>query len=113
MYICNDCKAVFNEPSGCPNFEMWGSASVLESVDGVCPECHSDDLNEAKICCICEKGFAEDELEHIDGGYYEDKEDRHICKACLKKISDEYDAWRLQHSVTEIGIIDALMEGQI
>lgn len=65
MYICVDCRAVFDEYDVSRWTEhvgeFWGD-SAYEDRSG-CPYCGGDYV-EAEMCEKCEEYFAEDELEY-------------------------------------------------
>ena len=53
MYICDNCKHIFEEPAEQYDFtsECWG-APVTHSVN-VCPNCGSDEIDEMDKCDVC------------------------------------------------------------
>lgn len=65
MYICNKCGTTFSEPEvehGYMNCEYWGAKCYMDDSTEVCPECHSEDFEEAEQCEWCGEWFSQDEL---------------------------------------------------
>lgn len=68
MYCCEDCGAVFDEPSFVPGRDMCPD-------EWVCPVCGQTwDAEEAQMCNLC-------------GGYHHpnDMASEHCCKACARE----------------------------
>lgn len=81
MYVCNDCKSVFDEDDAVSKSEdvgeYFGSPSY-RSYD-VCPHCESYDIEEAEKCQLCEEYG---EVESYDGKCY--------CPECVEYIKKKF-----------------------
>lgn len=76
QYYCHQCKNIFSE------YDMHylneydtgegGYGNLMYSI-GLCPECDSEDIDEAHLCPVC--------------GEWHDPEDGDICSDCKKDIS--------------------------
>ena len=72
MWICNDCKTVFENPR-----EYYEHDTGYHGMD--CPFCSSDDIDEAKRCAEC------------DGLVNEKKLVNGLCAACIEKHANDYE----------------------
>lgn len=70
MYYCSECGEIFDEPKRAKDGrgEYWGAPCY--EVYGVCPECGSDEIGEARRCQACG--------EWISG-------DDEFCENCMKE----------------------------
>lgn len=60
MYICRDCGEIFDQPEERENYntyEFWGSVETERYLSAHCPECGSEDFEEACECSECGCGF--------------------------------------------------------
>ena len=71
MYICKKCGEIFDEPDVMRFVEHHGEYDEPWAVD-YCPECGSDEFEEAECCSNCGEYFAE---EDVYGG---------MCENCVK-----------------------------
>ena len=71
MWICNECVAVFENPS-----EYYEHDTGYHGMD--CPICGSDDIDEAKRCAECDEWVNEKNL--VNG----------LCPACIEKHANDY-----------------------
>lgn len=83
MFKCRDCKAVteyeyLKEQKGCFE-EDYGVAILFESKTKyskkVCPECGSEEIEEAIQCWDCQEYFLESELNY-------NQDNNLVCKDC-------------------------------
>lgn len=75
MYLCNNCGAVFSSTrhySSCAPGEMLPFAEW----EG-CPQCSSDDFDEAHCCSIC-GGYMTEGYKAVDD------DDTYFCLECVK-----------------------------
>lgn len=72
MWICNDCGAVFENPS-----DYYDHGTGYHSMD--CPHCGSDDIDEAVRCAECGEWVNEKNL--VNG----------LCPACIERHASDYE----------------------
>lgn len=91
MYCCNNCHATFEsgeERIIKERSECFGFPAVEEF--RVCPECGSDEYDEALICRICGETFPKSE-EDCEG----------VCEKCSAELRDEFETWLEDHTPAE------------
>ena len=76
MYICKTCHGVFEMPRMAQELVTRDPLAYEDILE--CPECGSDEVEEAKLCAECGRYFCEDDL--IGG---------HICEECLSNIETD------------------------
>lgn len=85
MWYCEGCGHYFDEPDVETIYEWHSEVNATEGYKHwLCPRCGSEDLEEARVCELCEEPF-------VGRG--------EICPDCAKKIKDEVDrlAFELGH----------------
>lgn len=91
MYYCRNCGATFEsgeEMKIKERSEYFGF--LAEEENSVCPECGSDEYEEALICRICGETFPKSE-EDCEG----------VCEKCSAELRDEFEAWLEDHTPSE------------
>lgn len=116
MYICLKCGEVFDEHNMGYHSEWIGESRYSSSNSGWyttagCPQCGTDEIEEAQDCMECTEYFAESELNHFlaevqYGRTLDDYEHVRLCDDCLAKIKQ-----RIANGVDEYGIADEV-EGE-
>ena len=63
MFICKDCGSLFENPDHMEENvgECWGQPA-FQTID-ICPYCHWDEIDEARMCEICGEWKSEDDME--------------------------------------------------
>ena len=76
MFICRDCGSKFEDPKRVKESrgEFWGAPAYEDC--WYCPECGSDDYDEAKECGVCGQWFLPDGCEET-------------CEECIDNLSNE------------------------
>ncbi len=77
MYICRDCKKIFDVTSFMTSMDFWGGPFEVRTSH--CPNCKSEDYSEAKECEVC--GEYNDEEDLIGG----------VCEDCIEKCRHDVD----------------------
>lgn len=82
MYICNDCKSVFTEYGIRTERELHSEFLpdvVWEDLHfPICPECGSEDFEEACECLYCGENKARDDMLTDE-----------ICRKCFTELSEQ------------------------
>ena len=100
MFCCCNCHATFEsgeERIIKERSECFGFPAVEEFC--VCPECGSDDYEEAFICRICGDTFPKSE-EDCEG----------VCEKCSGELRDEFEAWLEDYTPEEQQVLLEIAE---
>ena len=74
MYICPDCRAVFEVP----RFHTETAWGIPFAEWSGCPKCGSEEFTEYHACVFCGEPLLEDGIRLKDGDY--------VCASCYEKI---------------------------
>lgn len=93
-FKCNECGCVFDADNSGRIKEYYGEGSMRGAVNWiVCPECGSDNFDEAKKCCCCGLYFSKENEMVIAG-------DEWICRECAEEVAESFlDAWGMTESM--------------
>ena len=85
MYICNECKTVFDDIDR----EVINTIDYYQEYGSVCPHCRSDQFEEAVYCPVCDEYYTYDDFD----GYNEETSKKpwyhhegDICRKCVEEI---------------------------
>lgn len=81
-YKCRNCENSFRKEDAGSYFDRVGERSTDGYWCMCCPECRSDDIEEAKECDTCGEVFFLDDLIEADGFMY--------CKECADRVVEAY-----------------------
>ncbi|MBS6476094.1 MAG: hypothetical protein KH354_09025 [Clostridiales bacterium] len=101
MYICEDCKAMFNTPEMAANVLTHGDNGIDDiGYTYICPKCRSEFISEAARCPVC-------------GDYKEAMELCGCCEACESKLRRRFKKL-LEDNFTakEIEILNESFDGE-
>lgn len=79
MYICENCKGLFDEPRAVRDFVGYRGDEPMSQMLYCCPHCGSDSIDEARLCTIC--GDLKGERDVRDG----------ICFCCIDRVKEAFD----------------------
>jgi hypothetical protein len=100
MYICNNCHSVFDEP--CKDYDRSTGTN-----DTTCPECGSDDIEDAAICPVCGNWRADNNIAF---------ETEHCCADCAKRlksaVADALNVYLCTLNRQELNAVSELVEGK-
>jgi len=77
MYKCNSCYTVFENAATISEGRGEYQGVLCTETIYVCPNCRSNDFEQAFKCLVCEEYFTRDEMIENDSGYLK-------CKECMK-----------------------------
>ena len=109
-YKC-DCGCVFREDEAGSYYEMEGEGVMRGPIYYMCcPECGSDNYEEAEDCMECTEYFQKDELIYLETEVIWGRKDEYhyarFCPDCFKKIKAQIakgiDEWGIKEEVEEM-----------
>lgn len=89
-YICMECGHVFNEDDFASVSEDRGFVGNARAYEGiaVCPQCHSDEYEEAYECCLCHEELADENIQ------YRTEQGDAVCKDCYINILIKFNLFK-------------------
>ena len=88
MFICKDCGSLFENPDHMEeNVGEYCGQPAFQTID-ICPNCHCDEIDEARMCEICGEWISEDDME-CDVCYDCMNEHKYDFDYCEKLCGDE------------------------
>lgn len=101
MYICEDCKAMFDTPEMAADVLTHGGNGIDDiGYTYICPQCRSEFISEAVRCPVC-------------GDYKAALELCGCCEACESKLRRRFKKLLADHfSAKEIEVLNESFDGE-